>query len=186
MEDQQVNSGIRVNRKNYPKCDTLPVGMFRQSANSHGEGMFVHWEPAYEIGNTLMDAEHRMLMMLCRKLDYAIKTDASDVTTHGIIREMKSFTRFHFLSEETLMHEVGYPGWQEHADQHADLLIKLDAIAEKVSIGGKSAKDALSFMHSWLLGHIQTADKNLGAFTETSGSRPIAETFYNHFLRPQF
>lgn len=148
--------------------------------------MFVHWELTYEIGNTLVDSEHRMLMMLCRKLDFAIKTDATDATTYDIIREMKSFTQFHFVSEETLMREVGYPGRQEHADQHAELLIQFDAIAEKVSIGGKSAKDALSFMHSWLLGHIQTADKSLGTFTKTSGSRPIGEKFYNHFLKPQF
>ena len=62
--------------------------------------MFVHWEQAYEIGNALMDAEHRMLMMLCRKLDFAIKADATDVTTHGIIREMKSFAQIPFPRRE--------------------------------------------------------------------------------------
>ena len=84
------------------------------------------------------------------------------------------------------MREVGYPGRRDTADQHAELLIQLDAIAEKVSIGGRPAKDALTFVHSWLLGRIQTADKNLGTFTKTSGSRPIGEKLYNHFLRPQF
>jgi len=144
--------------------------------------MFVHWEPNYEVGNTLVDSEHRILMMLCRKLDFAIKTDQTQVAIQNIILEMRSFTEFHFLSEETLMREISYPDRQAHADQHADLLIQLDTIVRKVLIKRVPEKDALSFLHSWLLGHIQFADRRLGAFIQTSVSRPIGEKFYNHFL----
>ena len=64
--------------------------------------MYIHWDKKLELGNDLIDTQHRMLILLCRKLDIAIK---SNVDKKGILRvmlEVKKFSEFH-LPENTIM-----------------------------------------------------------------------------------
>ena len=35
--------------------------------------MYIHWEKELELGNDLIDTQHRIMVLLCRKLDIAIK-----------------------------------------------------------------------------------------------------------------
>jgi hemerythrin len=42
--------------------------------------MYINWDRKYESGQPLIDAEHRLLVMLFKKLDVAIKTNLSDST----------------------------------------------------------------------------------------------------------
>ena len=70
--------------------------------------MYIHWEKELELGNELIDTQHRIMVLLCRKLDIAIKTGRSEQTVRWVMLELRKFTEFHFLSEENLMHEIGY------------------------------------------------------------------------------
>lgn len=85
--------------------------------------MYIHWEKELELGNDLIDTQHRILVLLCRKLDIAIKTQQSEQTVRWIMQELKKFTEFHFVSEENLMYEIGYPGVSDHALIHTELLM---------------------------------------------------------------
>ena len=87
--------------------------------------MYIHWEKELELGNDLIDTQHRILVLLCRKLDIAIKSNESEQTLRWVMLELRKFTEFHFISEENLMHEIGYPGVDEHSLIHSDLLAQL-------------------------------------------------------------
>ncbi len=50
-----------------------------------------------ELDNDLIDTQHRMLIMLCRKLDIAVKAKKSKQTLRWVMLELKKFTEFHFL-----------------------------------------------------------------------------------------
>lgn len=93
--------------------------------------IFIHWENKLSIGNDLIDTEHRMMMLLCRKLDFAIKNDGSERTLMSIVRELKAFAQYHFISEENVMHEVGFPGTIQHSKIHSRLLGNLDEMTER-------------------------------------------------------
>src|SRR5487761_2699548 len=94
--------------------------------------MYVHWEKELELGNDLIDTQHRILVLLCRRLDMAIKVRQSEQSLRWIMEELKKFTEFHFISEENLMHELSYPEVTEHALIHADLLMQLDLMLAKI------------------------------------------------------
>src|SRR5664279_5405372 len=53
---------------------------------------FVHWEKKYSVGSILVDAEHRMLLFLCRKLDFALKSDHSETALRAIVHELNVFS----------------------------------------------------------------------------------------------
>jgi hemerythrin len=144
--------------------------------------MYVHWEDALELKNSLLDTQHRMLMLLCRKLDVAIKTRQSDRLLSLTIRELKKFTEFHFLSEENLMREIGYPDLENHSIIHTDLLVQLDMMMVKIKNHKEFPEDLLYFLNKWLVQHLVKEDLKIANFARNSERRPIGEDLYDQYL----
>ena len=58
--------------------------------------MYIHWDKSLETGQQLLDAEHRILVMLFRKLDIAIKTKQPESILNRIVSEVRKFADFIF------------------------------------------------------------------------------------------
>ena len=84
------------------------------------------WDNKLNIGDMLIDNEHRILLLLSRKLDLTIKMKRPDVEQNAAIFELKKIAEFHFLSEENLMRETSFPGMREHAELHTELLMEFN------------------------------------------------------------
>ena len=134
------------------------------------------------MGNDLIDLQHRMLVLLCRKLDIAIKTRQPEQTIRWIIVELKKFTEFHFTSEENLMHEIGYPSVGEHALIHTELLVQLDMMLAKISHHREFPEDLLYFLNKWLVQHLAQEDMKIVDFLRLAVHRPIGEELYEQYL----
>lgn len=145
--------------------------------------MFIHWDRKLEIGDTMIDTEHRMLIMLFKKLDIAIKTGQSPDAIRLVIVEVKKFAEFHFASEENLMREVGYPEFARHEAIHSGLLSQLEVLISRIFYRREYPDDLLFFLNSWTITHIGREDKKLSDFVAKSEARPMAESVYAQFLR---
>ena len=144
--------------------------------------MYIHWNKDLELGNDLIDTQHRILMLLCRKLDIAIKTKQSEQTIRLVIPELKKFTEFHFVSEENLMHEIGYRGLDNHARIHSDLLMQLEMKLAKISHHKEFPEDLLDFLNKWLTQHVMIEDVKVVDFAKYSDLRPVGEELYSEYL----
>lgn len=145
--------------------------------------MFIYWDKKFEIGNKLIDTEHRMLIMLFKKLDIAIKTGEPKDAILNVIVEVKKFAEFHFVSEENLMREVGYPELARHEAIHSGLLSQLEVVISRISQKREFPDDLLFFLNNWTITHIGLEDQKIADYVRDSESRPIAEIIYPHFLR---
>ena len=144
--------------------------------------MYIRWEPGLELDNDLIDIQHRILVMLCRKLDVAIKTKEAEPTILRVILELRKFTEFHFISEENLMSEIGYPGLQDHAAIHTELLAKLDVALAQINQREEFPDDLLYFLNQWVTEHVATEDLKIADFARNSRKRPIGEDLYREYL----
>lgn len=144
--------------------------------------MYIHWEKALELNNDLIDTQHRILVLLCRKLDMAIKTKQSEQTIRWVMLELKKFTEFHFVSEENLMHEIGYPAVDDHALIHADLLMQLDMMLAKIAHHKEFPEDLLYFLNKWLAQHVVQDDLKIAEFAKFAEKRPLGEALYKEYL----
>lgn len=144
--------------------------------------MYIHWEKELELGNDLIDTQHRILILLCRKLDIAIKTHETEKTVLSVMLELKKFTEFHFVSEENLMHEIGYPHVDEHALIHSDLLRQLDMALSKIGHHQEFPEDLLFFLNKWLANHVIHEDMKIAEYVNNSKRRPIGENLYAEYL----
>lgn len=148
--------------------------------------MYVHWKNEFKLGNDLIDTQHRMLMMLCRKLDIAIKMQEPEMDIQRTIVEIRKFAEFHFVSEENLMREIGYPELEQHAKIHNATLVELQVAMTKIHHRIEYPDDFLHNLNSWLIDHIQTDDSKLAKFLSESVKRPIGENLYSQFLLAGF
>lgn len=144
--------------------------------------MFIHWSPSLETGHPLVDAEHRILVLLFRKLDIAIKTDQTSESIRQIVREVVKCVEFHFQSEENVMRETAYPGFDAHQSCHSELLFELNVYVDKIASRREFPEDLLSFLNEWLAQHIATHDRLVVKHVATSFRRPIGEFCYAEFL----
>jgi hemerythrin-like metal-binding protein len=144
--------------------------------------MYIHWEKELELDNDLIDTQHRILMLLCRKLDIALKSNESAQVVHRVMLELKKFIEFHFISEENLMHEIDYPYVDEHALIHADLLTELDMMLAKISHHKEFPDDLLFFLTRWLIQHVVHEDLKITKYVINSCKRPVGENLYMEYL----
>lgn len=144
--------------------------------------MYIHWDKQLETGHPLVDTEHRLLVMLFRKLDIAIKTHQPEAILVRIVHEVEKFAEFHFLSEENLMIETGYPGFEGHRAQHNELMTLLREKVGKLASHREFPDELLDFLAIWLKDHIANHDQLVTQHVRTSASRPIAEMIYGDYL----
>ncbi len=145
--------------------------------------MFIKWERRFETGQPLIDAEHRLLVMLFRKLDVAIKTHLSDETILRIVLEVKQAVEFHFVSEENLMYETNYPGLEKHKILHGELLMEFNDMISKLNKRREFPDDILYFLSDWLYKHIARHDQQLAKHVKSATDRPVAEVIYPEYLQ---
>jgi hemerythrin-like metal-binding protein len=141
------------------------------------------WSQEMAVGNELIDSQHRMLVLLLRKLELAYQNKLDHKVIVGLCLEIKKFTDFHFLSEENVMREIGYPGLERHAQGHSHLLFEIDVWVKKVNQGTEAPSALLRMVRLWLLGHIEGDDLRIADYIKAAGSRPIAEQEYGLYLR---
>jgi len=144
--------------------------------------MYIQWKKEYETGNPLIDAEHRLLVMLFRKLDVAIKSCVPNATVNRIVLEVSQFVKFHFISEENLMHETKYPGLEGHMALHSKLITELNGMTRKLTLHQELPEDLLYFISDWLFRHIAHHDQILAKYVNDAKNRPVAESIYHEYL----
>ena len=144
--------------------------------------MFIQWKEEFALGNALIDTQHRMLMMLCRKLDIAIKTGQPHRTIQRVMLEVKKFTEFHFISEQNLMHEIGYPHVERHSRVHTELLIEIQVQLSRIHHNVEFPEDVLYALNEWFSAHVMNEDLPIAQYVKTSSQRPIGEDLYENFL----
>ena len=148
--------------------------------------MTIKWDPRLRVGIDVIDLEHQMMIMLVRKLDVAIKTHARKQVLVRTVSELVEFTRFHFLSEENLMIESGYPELLAHEKVHSLLMSRLNMIAGRINRDILDPHETIDFLWDWLGAHVMQMDKALAAWLEARQIHTLSSKSYEDiFKRPE-
>lgn len=112
-----------------------------------------------------MNADHAEEVRLLADLDAALAAHERGEGLLATVLERLSLlaihTRGHFLREESLMREVGFPAYAAHKAEHDRALAQMDAEARIFRDGGDAARLArylFEALPAWFLDHIGTMD----------------------------
>ena len=119
------------------------------------------WNSNYEIGNALVDSEHKEIFGMVDKLladDFTGRPDKIKST----IDFLAGYVVRHFDHEEQLMDESGYPDMGSHAAQHRDFVKTVGDLAERIEGNLDSIDLSLEVnkvIVDWLAEHVMGSDK---------------------------
>lgn len=125
--------------------------------------MSIEWREAMNIGDPIIDADHRHLVKLLKELETAIVGPIDHKEAGHVLMRLAQYTADHFTREEELMAEIRYPYLESHRRNHREVLKKLTGQAQDYA-GAEEARriemirTTVRLLPEWLVGHILQSD----------------------------
>jgi methyl-accepting chemotaxis protein/hemerythrin len=127
-------------------------------------------------GIASMEREHLAQLGLLNDLKTAVRSGADDSVVYALLHELVEHTNLHFLSEQLLMRLHAYEAYESHFLEHERLLGEVHNLRVSLVTGTDTDKQRLiEALRSWLVVHIQTADKTLAEYLSRRAAQPEAE-----------
>ena len=89
----------------------------------------IEWLASYEIGAPEIDHDHRELVDAFRSVQAAF-ANARYEECRERIGTFAERAAEHLVREEEFLHRVGFPGADDHADHHAELLARIALVRD--------------------------------------------------------
>ena len=133
-------------------------------------------EPTQSYDIASMEREHAGQLSLLNDLKTAIRSEAGDNVVYALLNELVEHTNLHFLSEQLAMRLHAYESYESHFLEHERLLAQVQNLRSGLATGTAVDKQSLvEALRSWLLVHIQTADKTLAEYLSRHAPPPAPE-----------
>ena len=123
------------------------------------------WSKQLEIGDPVVDSEHRYLFQLIVNLHEQYKRGKMPESLANLFTHLAMYVKTHFENEEKLMEAIGYPGLEEHRKQHLDLVEQAVELSEQYMDGSNTITDeTINFLRFWAVTHIADTDMKIRKF----------------------
>jgi hemerythrin len=135
-----------------------------------GDGSHVVWHEEFAVNVACIDQQHREIFAMARQLYAALFHATSPAAALRIFPQVIALTEAHFQTEEELMRQSGYSGYAGHRKKHV-LIIKAlnDFFAGYKACRATPKKEVGIFLKDWVMTHILTEDRQLGASLNRQG-----------------
>lgn len=112
-----------------------------------------------------IDKEHTIQIQMLNLLSKAVSENSKDSEKEEILDQLISFSQVHFMSENLVMRQHSYPGFDEHDNEHGTLMDGLYELKKQVqeSASGLDLKN-LHDLRQMLINHIVSQDKRFSTF----------------------
>jgi len=122
--------------------------------------IFMPWSQALAVGINEVDTQHRWLVDATNRLHDALQTPGTPrATVSEVLEGLMDYTMNHFIMEESLFEQHGYPDAVAHKAQHNHFTATLLRLLSSFEAGREIGPEVLALLRDWLLGHIMHSDK---------------------------
>lgn len=121
----------------------------------------IPWEEKYLVGHERIDNEHKVFVDLVNNMIRAEELGFPKEKTRRLFSELKKYADFHFLSEENIMLDIDCPEYEEHQDEHRQLIARLEDHCHNYRAGKITMRNITEFLFEWFALHTTQVDKKL-------------------------
>ena len=122
----------------------------------------LEWKAEFSVGNASIDHEHEHMIQQINTLYDKLAAPLDVETVESVLGEIHADISAHFALEERLMREANYHEYQDHKEDHEDLLDQIhdlmDSFYQDPEAGQKLLKSQLS---DWFGRHFSSFDARL-------------------------
>ena len=111
----------------------------------------IAWQDAYALGVAQIDREHQHLFALAAKMHEGLLAGKGKDQIEKMLTELVNYTCHHFAHEEKLMQKTGYPGYEQHRQDHANL--RAEVLAKQLRARSGEATmtiEVMQFLIEWI------------------------------------
>lgn len=125
--------------------------------------MTVEWRDAMNVGDDVIDSDHRHLVDMINDFEKAVAGQIDHKKLGRVLMGLVEYTGEHFKREEDIQLRVGYPYFESHRRSHRDVLKQLVEFVQKYTQARGHLRDDMvrglgKFLREWLLDHIIQSD----------------------------
>ena len=123
-----------------------------------------------QVGVPRLDAQHRQLVVLVNRLDFAVKANDGVRELWNLAAELTLQTRLHFLDEEMIMEGAQYPALAEHRFRHAEFTEGLLRLQKQLKFNRSDHfRQIVRYELEWITKHLEDSDEAFGAWLKKTG-----------------
>ena len=114
----------------------------------------------FEIGIAEIDAQHRRLFELLVEMRSWARSEFDHLAVRDILNALADYAATHFSVEESVMRMLNYPDTEAHIANHKAFINRLNVFRYQfLKDGNVGDVDLADFIQSWLVEHIDRADR---------------------------
>lgn len=119
--------------------------------------------------NKVTEREHAEQLGLLQALSDAVECGADAPEVGRQLDALIAYSEAHFVSEELLMRMKSYDDYEEHQEDHAQMLIQMRAMAADHAAGRSALiHGKLQGMFDFICRHIATRDERLADYVRSN------------------
>ncbi|TAN52501.1 MAG: hypothetical protein EPN26_07890 [Rhodospirillales bacterium] len=123
------------------------------------------WKPEVSVGHLGLDGEHRYFIELINRLTLLLASNAGQQEIIELLALLEAETEIHFRHEEEILTDSGYPGIDDHAKRHRNLLGSIaaarHALESNPQDNAKADSKRIEYLRKEMMEHILSEDMNL-------------------------
>ena len=124
--------------------------------------ILLEWKTEYSVGIASVDDEHREMIGLINDVYSKLGASPDPESIEDCLEDIFHTISMHFALEERIMRDAGYEEYENHKEDHEDLLDEIrdlmDAFLADAENGGRLLKERLS---AWFAKHFASFDARL-------------------------
>lgn len=124
----------------------------------------LEWTPDYQTGIDEIDLQHHYFLKLINRIERRIASIALNQGHSPLLRELVLYAAFHFLSEENMMAEAGYPGLDEHRALHQAIAQRLNSEIQMLEMDMVEPMHIVRWLGDWFREHTLVEDRKYAQF----------------------
>lgn len=122
----------------------------------------LEWRSEYSVGIASMDDEHRQMIELINDVYGKLGAAPDAAAIEDCLETIFTTISMHFALEERIMRDHGYAEYNDHKDDHEELLDEIrDLMDEFVADTDKGAKILEQRLSAWFGNHFASYDARL-------------------------
>ena len=122
----------------------------------------LEWKQEYSVGNAAVDHEHEHLIEQINQLYEQLNHPLDAQTIEAMLGDIQADISAHFALEELLMREAGYAEYENHKEDHEDLLDQIHDLMFSFAEDPETGRELLvNKLSDWFGRHFASFDARL-------------------------
>jgi len=120
------------------------------------------WKPEFSVGDAAIDYEHEMMIHQINTLYDQLGASADSAAIEAVLGEIHADISAHFALEERMMRQANYIEYEDHKEDHEELLDQLHELMDACFQSPEDREAVLKLkLSNWFGHHFSTFDARL-------------------------